>query len=248
MPPVPKKQRPSYYDRLLHQCRKDLHKQAKLVRTFLVRKQMRQSAETNTEQLSAWKALDLDPVVNEALRRLGVEGFSALAADDDEQSRRMERILQHKKLRDSLERWSDEWTKYRRWQTGGGSRERDEKKSATAVKQLAVSSSASLFVQLGEEEDDTTTAATAEQSANSTKQRKNRPGQRARRAQREAQENGGGTRANWRTKPNEEQPAAQATAAAPSSNDDENNDLHPSWQARKQQATTAVFSGTRITF
>ena len=79
----------SYCCRLLHQCRKDLHKNAKVCKNFecqkLIRKIKGSSSTTatknetegdnssnNNQKLRAWRELSLDHVLKECFRRLGV--------------------------------------------------------------------------------------------------------------------------------------------------------------------------------
>lgn len=74
----------NYYNRLLHGATKDLKKQAKIVRTFECQKMVRkikdckptnngsQQSQNTEEAYQQLKSLDLDSVVQESLRRLGI--------------------------------------------------------------------------------------------------------------------------------------------------------------------------------
>lgn len=70
----------AYYDRLLYQCHKELHKQAKLTRTHLVQKCIRKIKEETVqpkrlqmeEKLRQMKDFSLDRVIQECYRRLGI--------------------------------------------------------------------------------------------------------------------------------------------------------------------------------
>jgi BUD22 len=74
--------RQAYYDRLLHQCHKDLHKHAKVTKTFETQKLIRRIKELKRDEKNAvvnqefklhqLKAYSLEPVVAEAIRRLGL--------------------------------------------------------------------------------------------------------------------------------------------------------------------------------
>ena len=62
------------YDRLIFTARKQLHKTAKQIRTFLLQKEIRkQSGKENASSgIDAKKSLDLDVVTSQALRQLGL--------------------------------------------------------------------------------------------------------------------------------------------------------------------------------
>ena len=88
-------QQQAYYNRLVHQCRKELHKQAKQTKTFLTQKlirKLKESTSTNTsssngtavvtssassrelqeQKLQQLKDYELEPVLDECFRRLGL--------------------------------------------------------------------------------------------------------------------------------------------------------------------------------
>lgn len=151
-----------YYDRILHMCRKDLNKQAKVTKNFECQKLIRKlkevtvttattatAASANTsstakdtlkkeEHLKELKDMPMEPVMDECFRRLGiltlnpnpttVDKVVVKAMDTDNgnsdtttvnagstMQHWIERILQHKRMRECLEKWSDEVTEYRRW-------------------------------------------------------------------------------------------------------------------------------------
>ncbi|GAX13975.1 hypothetical protein FisN_5Lu115 [Fistulifera solaris] len=66
----------SYARRLVHQCRKELHKQAKICRNLecqrLSRKLKQEHKESQATLLQKWRHLPLDPVLDLCLRRLGM--------------------------------------------------------------------------------------------------------------------------------------------------------------------------------
>ena len=202
----------NYYNRLLHGAMKDLKKQAKVVRTFECQKSVRkmkdrkpttkegglaginsQNGSSTEETYERLKNFDLDRIVQESLRRLGIlhlnptfaeealkdkeaenddkddsasssdepdndkdssnddkdadreknehdsstddddkndDAAAAAAADDDdddtdmdkekvdlskENERLLEKILKHKKMQSTLEKWNKQVTDYRRW-------------------------------------------------------------------------------------------------------------------------------------
>uniref|UniRef100_A0A7S0T8T7 Bud22 domain-containing protein n=1 Tax=Pseudo-nitzschia delicatissima TaxID=44447 RepID=A0A7S0T8T7_9STRA len=57
------------YDRLIYTARKQLHKTAKQIKTFLLQKEIRKKGSTGVD---AKKALDLDVVTSQAIRQLGL--------------------------------------------------------------------------------------------------------------------------------------------------------------------------------
>ncbi len=66
----------SYARRLVHQCRKELHKQAKICRNLecqrLSRKLKQEHKESQATLLQKWRHLPLDPVLDLCLKRLGM--------------------------------------------------------------------------------------------------------------------------------------------------------------------------------
>jgi len=267
------RQHKSYYERLLHACGRDLHKQSKVCKSFecqrlirRIRKVEQQQHQKNydnrqppssvarsrlDERLAAVKRLPLDRVLRECYRRLGIPlldpkrslkigsgsdgeevdngvvdddnngnnvqevGVATITStaspkgatgddcedimtsarttqtkeekdqqqdadgagaqergsgrcrdgvDDDDDGMMVERILQHKRMREALEKWNDEVTKYRRWCLRRRDREEergsdidDNRKNKKKRKRRerdhlasdVISSAHSLFVQLG---------------------------------------------------------------------------------------------------
>lgn len=85
----------SYARRLVHQCQKDLHKQAKICRNFecqrVSRKLKQEHKESQVTLLQKWRHLPLEPVLDLCFRRLGmldvVQTVSAMK-DDDKQKKK----------------------------------------------------------------------------------------------------------------------------------------------------------------
>jgi hypothetical protein len=161
-----KRPRPSdYYDRLLFQCQKDLHKHAKQTKQFEVQKLIRQlkcipdnddhQAKNRTalsNKLQELKDYDLEPVVQECVRQLGLVALNPnLGSTSDGPSSTLigqplepcwmrDRIVHHARLKATIEKWHEEVTKYRRWSLVKSEKEEGSK---------FVSRENSLFVQLG---------------------------------------------------------------------------------------------------
>lgn len=280
----------AYYDRLLFQCRKDLHKQIKVCKNFLIQKIVRKLKSNNIpstaqqeERLQQLKGLtDLDPIVNECLRRLGLvqrknekkvsdspgEGSVPPTSEESQpviviDEWIIDKILQHKKISEALEKWNGQVTEYHQWvnkrnepgaSSSGTSSTGKRSRPNMQVEEL----NNSLFVQLGQEEED-------EGEVEGGKPKKNRPGQRARRAKAQALEakrqgRTVETSINWRQRNNKQeenteqnpynrrQNEAPVTSSMPADDLDDKN-LHPSWQARKNHTSGIVsFEGKKITF
>jgi hypothetical protein len=171
-----KRPRPSdYYDRLLFQCQKDLHKHAKQTKQFEVQKLIRQlkcipdeDHQTKnrlalSSKLQELKDYDLEPVVQECVRQLGLAALNpnlGSTGDDGPSSSTIQigeplapcwmrdRIVHHTRLKATIEKWHEEVTKYRRWSLVKSEKEEGSK---------FVSRENSLFVQLGATSASTTT-------------------------------------------------------------------------------------------
>jgi BUD22 len=101
--------RQAYYDRLRHQCHKDIHKHAKATKTFETQKLIRRIKKLQRDEKNAvakyelklqqLKAYSLEPVVTEAIRRLGLlqldpkshQHLSTVSGDATDQSSDRER-------------------------------------------------------------------------------------------------------------------------------------------------------------
>ena len=290
----------SYCRRLLHQCRKDLRKTAKICKNFECQKATRRKDNKqkvkDEKNLKEWRNLSLDDVLQECFRRLGVLDLLELERDCQEgenltkkntkktidgtnesvnNSQLIERVLQHKRMRDAMEKWSEQVTVYRKWcnrnkeMGSDGADDEDnshrrskhqrrkrkrapdrrakDKVSTVEQEEDAIATSRSLFSTLGEED---TNGAT-------TRAKKNRAGQKARRAKAQAIEARKAGRAvdqsaNWRTKDSSKhRPRLNLSREdkhlkEPPQQQDE---LHPSWEAhKKQKPTIAAFQGRKITF
>jgi BUD22 len=136
-------ERQNYYDRLLHQCRKALHKQSKTIKAFERQKLIRKIKENNEKsekgsdeqerRLAQLKQHNNDEqIVQECLRRLGILQLDpnyigmqlkqqpTNSGDDGAATTAfdswiMPKILSHKKMIDTLEHWNEQVTDYRRW-------------------------------------------------------------------------------------------------------------------------------------
>ncbi|KAL3895394.1 MAG: hypothetical protein SGARI_007463, partial [Bacillariaceae sp.] len=77
------------YDRLLYTSKKQVRRQAKQVKNFLLQKGIRKQQHDGKEELSALKSLDLDIVVQQSLRQLGLYHCNPslkVAPDDDDEA------------------------------------------------------------------------------------------------------------------------------------------------------------------
>lgn len=253
-----KRPRSDYYDRLLFQCQKELHKLAKQTKQFETKKLIRQLKTANNEEattkqietkLTELKEYDVDPVVQECVRRLGLpalnpNGGETLPDIRVEASWMLDRIVHHKRMKGTMEKWHEEVAKYRRWCAVDNGTNK------------FVARENSLFVQLGK-----STAETNEPKQAKPK-KKNRQGQRARKAKAlslAARQEGRTLlpeeSLNWRAKkkapanerndPTPSMPQARTQPPAPT----HEAPLHPSWQARKETKNGIVaFQGKKITF
>lgn len=251
-----KRPRSDYYDRLLFQCQKELHKVAKQTKQFETKKlirQLKQTAETKSSietRLAQLKDYDVEPVVQECVQRLGLPVLNPNADEETapppvSSSWMLDRIVNHKRMNDTMEKWQEEVAKYRRWCTVRN----DSNKF--------VSRENSLFVQLG-------SAATkdGDTSNGNKKRKKNRHGQRARKAKalalaakREGRTLLPEESINWRAKKKapedkgDKEKSSPNTPTAKSATTSNDASLHPSWQARKETKDSIVaFQGKKITF
>jgi hypothetical protein len=153
-----------YYNRLVYKCRKDLQKQAKLVRNLERQKaarkvkqqpQQQKPSAALEERLARLKKFDaLDAVAREALRRLGIlqlqpttsEGATPPAPPTEppllakEDADMVEFFLKHKRMQGAFEDWSRQVDEYRRWyvqqeeRRRGAATGRDDKESKKKMK------------------------------------------------------------------------------------------------------------------
>jgi hypothetical protein len=252
----------SYCDRLLHQCRKDLHKHAKVCKNFECQKLIRKG--NTTEQiLSTWRNLPLEPVLQECFRRLGALDLlettpkkDTPASDEAVDVETIERILQHKRMREALEQWSVKVTEYRKWcsrhleknQTSSQTSRKKQKKAPEVAADTAPGDN-SLFVTLNEDEDDGEDDDGDDDDEEKEKKtkvpyKKKRAGQKVRKAKFiETQRLLGIEPVPRRPKARNE---SNKNAPAPKQEEEE---LHPSWEARKSLKSSIVaFQGKKITF
>jgi hypothetical protein len=263
-----------YYDRLVHQCRKDLLKQIKICKSFECQKIIRKTIQQNEQAYAAMKQLAMDLILQECFRRMGIvklnPSYDPETNSNDKEPRivvddRMELILKHKRMQESLEKWNNEVTEYRRWclkQRERGSAKAKVKKQSS--RQQAEDLSSSLFVKLGDsddnEEDHDEYPPPTDDTFYTAAQKKNRPGQRARKAKAAAiQAKEQGIRApqqslNWRLKKKHESDTSHRhdehdSNGRPTGVKQQAEALHPSWEAKKAKKEGIVeFQGTKITF
>ena len=279
-----------YYDRLIYQCRKDLSKQLKICKSFECQKLIRKVKATDEQNQSDamqqayenLKQLPLEPVLDECCRRLGIlqlnpSGYEPPQTSDAQHDKWTEKLLQHKRMHQSIEKWSAQATEFRKWclklQERAEQGEHDSKRKKTDKSSEPKKESdqgdvsSSLFVQLG-----STTGGQPEASFSQATVKKNRPGQRARKAKAaaiQAKEKGMPApekSLNWReAKPHA---ATQAETNGPAKFERYDNQrsgaiasqqhqekpakeekLHPSWEAQKSKKDGIVaFQGKKITF
>ena len=251
-----------YRKRLLYQCEKDLHKQAKIVKKFHCQKVIRSlKKQENTQmdkpstKVEEWRRLNLDQVVTECFKRLGVldllgeDKQRSIVPVDDEI--KLEKIMSHKVMRAAIEKWSLSIIEFRKWMETHD----DETGTGEAINQdinqpeldELVSSSKSLFSSLQE-------------APSQRRKKKNRKGQKARRAKAiaiEARKQGKTIErsSNWRDSRSQQQKTQSSKQQPSSTTTTEEQDqakpeeLHPSWHASKAQKTNIVaFQGKKITF
>ena len=90
----------SYARRLVHQCRKELHKQAKVCRNLecqrLSRKVKQEQKESQATLLQKWRQLPLDPVIDLCFRRLGmldlVQTVAACEKGEEQKTKRRDKV------------------------------------------------------------------------------------------------------------------------------------------------------------
>lgn len=265
----------SYTDRLLYQCRKDLRKNAKISKNFecqkIIRKIKQQKNTKNDDKLKNWRELPLEPVIDECFRRLGVSDLLAMETRKEKSVRKentvtreepdkqaIERILQHKRMREALESWSLKVTEYRRWCSRNNSHNSDGDSDDDDVKEKRkrkpnskkekqpvadpIDSSHSLFMTLNTNDED---------EEDGTRPKKNRAGQKARRAKAQALEARREGRSvdkssNWREALEKNHYPPEDAERQPT---EEEKQLHPSWEASKtKQSSIVEFQGKKITF
>ncbi|CAB9523318.1 expressed unknown protein [Seminavis robusta] len=124
-----------YYERLLHATKKSLRKHTKTVKNFECQKEIRKLKDNKKKETSCsyelLKQLDLEWVVQECVRRLGIlhlnpQQPSLLVVEEQKEEEDappippeamdlVERLLKHKRLQSTLEEWNEKVTEYRRW-------------------------------------------------------------------------------------------------------------------------------------
>lgn len=261
-----------YYDRLIHQCRKDLSKQIKVCKSFecqkLIRKIKSDDSVSLQQKYETLKQLEIEPIVYECCRRLGILQLNPsgekIEKMDVPDMLLTEKLLKHKRLQESLESWGDQITQFRQWclkredrlEVGNSTDKQSKSKETTENELDRVDASSSLFVHLGGKTDNNA--------------KKNRPGQRARKAKAaaiQAKQKGlprPEKSLNWRNpKPkafdgeSNEVTLSDTTRNHVPENREPHQEvklpagegLHPSWQAQKAKKEGIVaFQGKKITF
>ena len=120
-----KELRQEKYNSLVYMATKQLNKQAKQVRTFLIQKSIRKNADKEKAKSISWKELSLDQVVYQALKQLGIlhanpnpEEITVDAPvepSSQEHHNMIQQCLAHKRFQKTLEEWNIKVTEYRRW-------------------------------------------------------------------------------------------------------------------------------------
>lgn len=265
------------FDKLLYQARKDLQKQAKRCRAFLVQKSIRKmkqkedggtdvpSSSSSSSRLRAIKEAPLDRVAERAVRQLGLlhanpdpdADFAASRPPDHQQEDRVVgAILTHARFQKALEGWHEKVTDYRRWALNFDERAENRKNpgaSATAVmRPIKKKQSTSIFCSLdggdgGEEEETSPYGPGAYMEEVPVK--KNRKGQRARRAKAMAiqAKKEGRKYESLNWRSEEERRAKMEKAEKEKAAEEETQ--HPSWNAKRNEPTGIVaFEGSKIKF
>lgn len=193
------------YDKLVHQARKALHKQAKTVKQFESQKMARRLKQThssqNEEKLARIKAFSLQNVEETCLQRLGIYNLNPQPDQSrtkitlsNEEEALLEKFVSHKKMVQAMDVWNDKVTEYRQWLL-----RRRERISAPPdftnnkkqnKKNKSKNDASDLFVCLGATEEDTdaslyygpSSLPNDDDEYASIVKKRNRPGQRARKA------------------------------------------------------------------
>ncbi|GKY97047.1 hypothetical protein MPSEU_000663300 [Mayamaea pseudoterrestris] len=198
-----------YYDRLIHQCRKDLSKQLKVCKSFecqkLIRKikatEEKQSVEKMQQTYETLKQMSIEPVLDKCLRRIGVSQLNPNGyeppkheSNDASNDKWVEKLLEHKRMQQSMESWSEQATDFRKWCLKRLERQDEDERGEHNVKRKKLSKndkteilqqrersdqgnvSSSMFVQLGAVDSDEPDGPAVPAV------KKNRQGQRARKA------------------------------------------------------------------
>ena len=244
---------------MLHQCTKQLHKQVKKTKTFVLQKAIRKNKKNSNakieQRIQEIKDLDINLVVQEALHRLGIyklnpnETDAATTTTAPRSSSNLlllEQIFSHTHMQTAMEEWNQQVSNFHRWSLRQHPNDNSQEPSNVVLP------NASVFYHPASSSFTTTTTTTLHNK------KKNRMGQRARRAKALAQEqthssssttNHHPVSTNWRTKTKPPHSNITTTTTGTQQHQDDNNSLHPSWQARKQDKNNIVpFQGTKITF
>jgi hypothetical protein len=272
------------YDKLLYTAKKQIHKHAKICKTFLVQKCVRslkkqqEQNSSNNSKLEGWKELNLDLVVEQAIRQLGLlhanpnpeTSMETMSMSSPTTDPLVTTLLQHTRFKSVLEEWNQKVTEYRRWCLQWNERNDKfaEPKSKKTMKEPPKQQPMSMFCSLGggeKKEKDLSAYGPAADYAEEPK-KKNRQGQRGRRAKAmaiEAKKQGRGREhreqqsLNWRSGGGGRKEKQEEGNGGGYEGGDKKKDAppkepevqHPSWVAKQQQSSGIVaFQGTKITF
>eukprot|EP00980_Cylindrotheca_fusiformis_P010991 scaffold2526_cov131-Cylindrotheca_fusiformis.AAC.7 len=258
-------QKKERFNRLLYQATKELTREAKRCRTFLlqksIRKMKKRSDSDSHEVLQSVKHVPLEEVVQQGIRQLGLLHANPDPEADYRQPKRLhpelkdqvESILTHRRFQAILEEWHRKVTDYRRWamqldewseyrtQPAKGSRSKKKSNPQTQLRRK------SLFFGLDtNSEDGESPYGPGAFMEEVPVERKNRKGQRARRAKAIAiQAKNEGRKyesLNWR-KSEEKNKKQEQDKTQP------NHSEHPRWAANREgQGDILTFRGSKTNF
>ena len=171
--PTPQELQQERYDKLLYTAQKQLHKHAKTCKAFMVQKCIRKlkqqsqtKASSSSSLLIGWKELDLDLVVNLAVRQLGLwhanpnpEAIMPSPPPDAIENPLVAQLLQQTRFQSIMEEWNQKVTEYRRWcmkfeQGPPGSTKSKQRKKRKQQQSLQRQEVTSMFCSLGGDDDD----------------------------------------------------------------------------------------------
>lgn len=262
------------FNKLLYQAKKDLQKQAKLCRTFLVQKSIRKmkkqgektDSSSSSSKLQSIKELPLERVVEQAVRQLGLlhanpdpeATFTPHEQLTPELKTQIDMFLTHARFQKGLEEWHKKVTEYRRWALNFDERleaRLNPKKETATTTMRAKKQPMSVFCSLNEDENGDAGTETSPYGPGAFMEevpvKKNRMGQRARRAKAMAiQAKKEGRRyesMNWRSAEEKMEKQQRMEEEQPIPVAEENN--HPSWAAKRNEPSGIVaFKGTKVKF
>lgn len=265
------------FDKLLYQAKKQLAKQAKLCRTFLLQRHIRKMKKQTIAapcELQSVKELPLEHIVEQGLRQLGLlhanpdpkATFRQPEPLDPSLKTRVDAVLAHARFRSVLEEWHRKVTDYRRWamhldeRSEVGIQTKNCPKVSDSTRQHMKHQPTSLFCSLDGDGGTNESPYGPGAFMEAVPTKKNRKGQRARRAKAmaiEAKNEGKKYESlNWRSteekskkRKEEERPSRSSGNYKEGSTNLPTEEQHPSWVAKQGQKSGIVaFKGTKITF